>query len=270
MARTPQFVRWSLPLACALREDTDVTDPEQTERQLRSLLTYSECVARGREYEGVCVSEEDPSRGFVSEEVLLAYGGREFVAQLCPTCPSNILRERPNSNLAGCFGMLVLDEALTSALNQLLQEEELEQQVAKHFLATTPAHWGLWTSEALNETQMMVLHSALSALAVRSEHCEVTELLTALSLARACASAIHFRLYPAGESDAHAWRLDPHCRRCKATMPERGRFCSICRLEAHAEPSRRRKVRGGRPYVPLATFLGESGAQAFRAKHGLT
>lgn len=269
MARTPHFVRWSLPLVCALREDTDVTDPEQTERQLRSLRTYSDCVARGREYEGVCVSEEDPSRGFASEEVLLAYGGREFVAQLCPACPSNILRGQPSSGLAGCFGMLVLDEALTSALTRLLQEKELQQQVTNHFLATTPAHWGLWTSDALTESQVMVMQSVVGALATQSEHCEVNELLTALSLAREQASTIHLRLYPTGESDAHAWRLDPHCRRCKATMPERGRFCSVCLLEAHAEPPRRRKVRGGRPYVPLATFLGESGAQALLARHGL-
>ncbi len=38
---TPEFVRWTLAQICALRDETDVTDPEQAERQLRSLRELS-------------------------------------------------------------------------------------------------------------------------------------------------------------------------------------------------------------------------------------
>jgi ribosomal protein L37E len=266
MVETPPFVRWTLALACPLREDSaDVSDPELTERQLRSLRGYSDAVHKGRLFDGICLAPgaltSATPLGFPALEVLNAYGGETFVAAQCPDCPANVLRQRAGSGLAGCFGLLPYDSALAEAW-----EEAIGGNDGAHlFLATSPRWFGLWAASPLSPAHLESLESILAALVhLHPAHVEFHQ---AVRLARQQQLALHVQANPTGSFDEQAWRIAPHCQRCKATMNERQHRCSTCGLVARAEPARQRKPRGLRPYVPLARFLGESGAAAFLARY---
>lgn len=265
MAVTPEFVRWTIPLACALREDTDVTNPEQTERQLRSLRTYSDCVAEGREFAGVCISGSDPSLGFPSAEVLQAYGGETLVHSQCDHCQVNLLRGRQLSGLAGCFGTLILGHERGARLDAAIEHAGQGDRFDLLFLPTRPRWYGLWTAPALTVDQQLALHDLLS-LVDCAPFADWQEFRAALAIALAKPAELHLQNFPAGEASATTWSTVAHCQRCKAPMGERERHCATCGLSAHAQPRRQRKVRGGRPFVPLARFLGEPGTQALLAR----
>lgn len=266
MAATPEFVRWTLPFACALRDDTDVTSAEQTERQLRSLRTYSDCVHKGRESERICVSDIDPGMGFPSQEVLQAYGGTEFVHQQCDTCHVNVLRGRQGSGLAGCFGTLLMGAERGRLIEMAIERSGMGARVAELFLPTTPRWHGLWTQAELSGDQRQTLLAIFGAI----DHAampDLREFHVALSLALQHHLPVHVQSYPAGEAERDFWRVNAHCSRCKATMGQREQRCTVCGLLARAEPVRQRKARGNRPYVPLVRFLGEAGARDFAARY---
>ncbi len=266
MSATPPFVRWTLPLACALREETDVTDPQQTERQLRSLRTYSDCLHAGRELDGVCISADDPTMGFPALEVLNAYGGAPLIHAQCDGCALNVVRGRARSGLAGCFGLLALKPDVTARVDDAIERAGIKSAINELFLPTTPRWYGLFAQQILDAPRITVLQQVFAAMS-ESLSLEKLEFQTALELALRASISLHMRCYPAGESEPDGWRLQAHCGRCKAPMAERARQCGVCGLLAHAEPRRQRKTRGIRPFVPLARFLGAQGAQDFQAKY---
>lgn len=268
MPATPQFVRWTLPLACALRDDTDVTDPEQTERQLRSLRTYSDCLYAGRELDGVCISASDPGMGFPAAEVISAYGGEGFIYQQCDACALNVVRGREKSGLAGCFGLLAFWPERGALLEQAIDQTLSAAAVAEHFLPTAPRWIGLWTLPQLDAPHIAIMQRLFAAIESQLT-IEEREFHTALMTAQRENVAIHLRGYPAGESAPDGWRLAAHCGRCKASMSERSRRCVVCGQLAHAEPSRRRKTQGNRPFVALERFLGAPGAEEFRTRYAI-
>ena len=259
MPGTPQFVRWTLAHSCALREETDVTSAEQTERQLRSLRAYSDCRHEDRVFEDVCLAADNPALGFPSHEVLTAYGGETFVRSQCDSCAANTLRGRTTSGLAGCFGTLVLDAPRGASIDRAIASAALEERVAAHFLPTQPRWYGLWTTTPLTVAQLAVLRNLWEAMTETPQATD-NEFLAALNIAQQHGFELHVRLYPAGESDRDWWRLAAHCGRCKAPQNPLERRCAVCGLVAPAEPARKRKPRGNRPFVPLARFLGEQAA----------
>jgi hypothetical protein len=252
---TPPFIRWSLEFECALREETDVTSPEATERQLRVLRSYSDAVHAGRMLDGICFdSDEDGGAefGFRAEDVLAVYGGAEFIHSQCDGCPANTIAGRSGSALAGCFGLLTLDEHL----QELLARRESIERLHEVFLPTTPAWYGLWVSSPLTEQQCDALAELFVGVPALAGLFRLEDRLNA-GLQR----NLHVQSFPAGAFDAHQWVIHSHCPRCKGPMTDHDRRCAVCGLVACAEPERVRKPRGRRPFVPLTSFLGDAGAK---------
>jgi hypothetical protein len=242
MTSTPPFIRWSLERPCALREDADITSPEATERQLRVLRSYSDAVHDGRVRDGICFAPDEdggPEYGFRAADVLEVYGGEEFVRSQCDACPSNTIAGRSGSALAGCFGLIVLDDPL----RELLSRPAWIERVHAVFLPTNPAWFGLWANSPFAQPQLELLAELFAEVPGRQR------------------GEFHVQSFPAGEFDARSWIIHAHCPRCKGPMSEREHRCAVCGLVCHAEPERRRKPRGRRPFVPLKTFLGEAKAK---------
>ncbi|HTN73723.1 MAG TPA: hypothetical protein VL096_00695 [Pirellulaceae bacterium] len=258
MQRTPEFVLWTLSQACALRDDTDLTDPAQADRQLRVLRSYADALFAGRCWDGICLNATE-DRGFRSADVLAAYGGETLVHAQCDACPANVLRERDVGRFAGCFGWLILDDTLLAAFTRTLAK--LEPSVTSYH--------SLWIDTAPSIEQL-ALHRSLCVQMV-SEHAElgavVAEYQAALTLAASGAATLHWQLFPIGITDGLAWRIATHCPRCKASMSREERTCQACHFQGHCEPERKRKTRGQRPFTPLATFLGEAGARDYLQRY---
>jgi hypothetical protein len=278
MTRTPEFVRWTLVHACALREETNVADPEQTARQLHALRMLDEGLAAGRVFEGICLENEPTAAraadvyGLVVDEVFAAYGGEASVRAQCGSCPANLWP--PESRLAGCFGMLVLDEPLAPLLEQTLHAARASAREAfdQAFPPTTPLRYGVW-ADPIGAAQLDWLAKLLAGLASAAAHLpderrrEIDQLALAIERAQTTGLTLAARLFPPGTADALAWTVDAHCSRCRASLAERAARCHVCGLNSRPVPPRRRKPRGRRPFVPLARFLGDAGAAQFLARY---
>ncbi len=266
---TPEFVRWTLAQSCALRDETDVTDPEQAERQLRSLRELSIARAERRIVQGVCLAHDalahrdsTQARGFLASEVLAAYGGEALVTSQCTMCPANVLPgESPGERLAGCFGLLILESPLVeqfeAAIEQVRACDRMRFDAA--FLASQPRHYGVWATP-LESPQVALLVEIFRELQHDEASREVTEFCRALQLAQATGISLQARLYPPGVVQSLAWTVASHCPRCRAPMTMAARRCLTCQFVGRALPEKKRKPRGQRPYVPLARFLGERAA----------
>lgn len=274
LMNTPPFVRWTLRQACRLRELTDIADVEQTERQLRSLREYSDAVHQGRCHAGICLRALDgdlrdvhAAMGFPADEVLAAYGGAELVEAQCGRCAVNLLRGRPGSGLAGCFGLYPLDEAEQARWETALAQVEAGILTAAPFLPTQPRWVGLWHASPLTVSQLEGLRALLAEPCLRAEASrERVELAQAIERALLAGVELHLRLYPPGTADGQHWTIASHCRRCRAPMNDRERRCGVCCFVGRPEPTRRRKTRGSRPYLPLVRFLGETRSAALLEK----
>src|SRR6476620_1026771 len=110
---TPEFLVWAIERRCPLRQIAGFEDPERTERHLRTLRAYSDAVAQGRIFEGICIEADDPPqqfglRGFRVAEALTLYGGLEGAAAACRDCSANAANQANPDSLAGSFGMVPL------------------------------------------------------------------------------------------------------------------------------------------------------------------
>ena len=250
MEHTPHFVRWTLARACPLREETDVADPDQTERQLRVLRTYADAAHAGRCYEGLCV-DEAIEHGFFAEEVLAAYGGEPFVLAQCANCPANTLAARETGNVAGCFGWLVLNEEVIARLEKSLGSVET---------GTMPRWYGLWMENAPSRA-LLALQAAVWDWP--SNDSQIVDFRAAIKIALADNVRLYWSLSPRGKSDGLSWTIAAHCPRCKASITRREQRCAVCGFVGACAPERTRKARGRRPYQPLARILGAERAEAF-------
>lgn len=237
---TPEFVAWTLAHSCALREETDITDPVAAERQLRVLRSLADALAAGRCHQGICVDEQE-TRGFRADDVLEVYGGAEFINTQCLPCPANTVATRGEGAWAGCFGWLILTPALRSALGASHQRLWMHRQADRDMLAT-----------------QVDLFTTLAAADPLVHH-----YLAALRLASTRDVPLHWRLFPAGHTQGSTWWLPTHCPTCGAPQAREQRHCRVCGYIGHCAPEQKRKARGQRPFTPLAKFLGEAGAEAF-------
>jgi len=279
VAITPEFVRWALPQPCPLREIDRWEDPEQTERQLRPLRAYCEAVAEGRLFEGICVDAavtDDPAaaKGFLATEILDAYGGTDQVQSLCRSCPANALKKIDDRMLAGCYGMFELagrEESLQAVIEAVVVENNLDAELRQAFLPTMPRWNGLWADSPLEPQQVQLLARLLSAVVERDTTFAelLRDVLAALQVARQAKLQLHVAFVPKGEVVGEKWIVAAHCARCRTAWREASRRCVVCNTAGPPQPSRRRNVRGNRPYWRLSGFLGPENVEPFLERYQL-
>ncbi len=268
--QTPEFLVWSLERRCELRQIAGFEDPERTERHLRTLRAYSEAVAEGRVFEGICVA---PPNGFQVADALSLYGGLATAEYACRECPANALRKENSNSLAGCFGMVGLPQdetAVPSAVEEAISRLNLRANVAANFPATKPAWYGLWMHSPLDAPRALLLKFILrNACGSESgDRKSTNELVLGLSAAYEQNLPLHVRLYPRGEVQGTWWNLVPHCQICRA--PWQNDICEQCQVCGYvgrpASPPKRR-ARGTRPYWPLERMMGKEKAAEFLVRY---
>ncbi len=266
---TPEFIRWALELPCALRMGKKWSDPEQTERQLRSLRAYSDAVREDRTFERICVQrfgvEEEPL-GFMIDEVLDAYGGAREVDANCPTCPANAVLSRSDVGLAGCYDLLAKSElnCIDQDLERIVARLDIAPSYRRRFPITTPPWYGLWMQGRPTADQLHCVLRILDAARKQSSPSRALNVfIQAIQVALDQDIPMRWKLEPAGEVEGQSWVIPSHCPDCKAFQDEAKDRCSVCGRAGRAFGIRRRKVRGNRPYWKIERFLGVAESKAF-------
>jgi hypothetical protein len=258
---TPEFLAWAIEYTCPIRGFQDGRDPERTERQLRAARAVSDARVEGRVYEGLCV---DPPNGFRIEEALNVYGGSATAERHCLACPANSSPRR----LAGCFGLLPVCQSLRESVERVASDHANGYEHI--FQRTSPRWYGLWMQPPLQGAKLTFLRDVLEA----TEICEIDQpqiasLRAGVETATATQYPLHTALYPPGRVEGPWWRLASHCRRCKAVWSTaKSRHCGTCGYIGHPAPEKKRHARGLRPYLPLASMLGERAAAEFLVRYG--
>lgn len=265
---TPEFLRWSLDCACSLRDLCPSGEPEQVERQLKTLRAVAECEADGRVLSGVCfpVELDRPHAappiplGFRLDEALAAYGGDDRASFPCLQCAAHVDRGRGPVRLAGCYGLVdwrPVQSELFVVVDNLLGESTSDARRSELFLATTPSWRGLWVTSPLDAARLDVLRPLIARLSARGEAWR--EVFGRLAAALAVASienlSLHVAYGAAGRIDGRSWTVDAHCPRCRAPQAANARNCDCCGSDARPSPARKRLGRGRRPFRPLTEFL---------------
>lgn len=261
---TPQFVRWAILNSCPLRQMDDENLPDVTFRQLRGLRELSVGLIEGRVMDGICVHPDATSArpttalGFLINEVLDAYGDKEFVAGCCTPCPANaVARDQPDT-WAGCYGWLpasddfnfeitskhppspiavTAEETSTQTselkidLVQLMDDVILDaDQMAKadvFFKKTSPRWYGIWQASRLDSDQIDFLLCVFDEMVLRVASRSAdrlqpnSDLVRFRNALRACSEhslELHLELIPPGTSDGATWIQVAHCPACKHEM----------------------------------------------------
>jgi len=277
---TPEFLLWSLGFQCPLRGLEDGSNPERTERQLRSARATSDARREGRVFEGIAV---DPPNGFRIDEALAIYGGEEAARRACGDCPANALAGDDNPlfrngpvpespSLAGCYGLVRLPDdpaGVHAAVEQGTGRAYGSVPWESVCHVTTPRWFGLWAESPLDAEHLLVRYNVLAAAPIDDPLCRqgIAELLVALNVAFDAGLRLHVRLYPPGHVEGTTWRLAPHCPRCKAAWPAPAAGCAVCGYLGHPAPDQKRRARGQRPYFPLARLLGPEQAELFMGRY---
>jgi hypothetical protein len=252
---TPEFVAWTIPLDCPLRELSDWRSPVQTERLLRPLRACSEAIAEGRVSEGVARQDSASGQGgFRVTDVLAPYGELISIDRLCAGCPANASLRGPRPGWAGCYGEFARDEGGGDLARSM---EPMWRDLAgpQLFPATEPAWYGLWMRSEPTREQLLGLEAVFSHLASTECVRGVRDFLAAVRTSLDNDLSLIVELSPAGELVADGWIIAAHCPRCRAERPEmRSCRCQACGDVNHPLPARKRKRRGMRPYRPLSEF----------------
>ena len=260
--QTPEFLAWAIEYTCPLRGSQDGSDPERTERQLRSARAVSDARREGRVLEGMCVQPPD---GFWISDALSIFGGEAAARADCRECPANALLESDADALAGCYGLLPLpgDAAgFYDAVERAIDAQYGQLAWPEHYPATRPRWYALWLAPALDGAGLLDRFSILNGVAGESP--QLAELRAALNVTYTIGGRVHVRLYPPGRVEGPWWRLAPHCPRCKAEWKDAAaRRCGVCGQSGFPVPEQKRRARGRRPYFPLTRLLGAEQAASF-------
>jgi hypothetical protein len=245
-----------------LREDYDWTDPEQTERLLRPVRAVDDAYRADRVREGIALQKLpaadtplDQIYGFRIEETLAVFGGEAAVQRSCPTCPANALAIGAQPVLAGCYGVVYLDDPATfhAAIDEIAQRARLSEASESCFGAIRPRWYGLWLRERIDpatcELLLAIFEDAGEAASEAAPG--LVELIAAVRVSLDTGLPLYTRLIPRGRRLQYGWKLDSHCKRCKAPRPISDPVCQVCGLRGDVCAGRTRKVRGSRPYYPL-------------------
>jgi hypothetical protein len=264
---TPEFVRWTLGRPCPLREDYDWTDPEHTERLLRPVREVGRARREGRTVEGVALLDPPPlaepyeaALGFVIEEALAVFGGEAEVISACGACPANAAALVSPDALAGCYGMFYLAgaAALHEAVEDSIAGRQRNRDFEDAFPDWRPRWYGFWLTSPLSGPQMSLLIAILEEVHAKASSAApgLGEFLRGLGVSRDRGLPLYVRLIPSGRQTGDQWKLDSHCRRCRAPRPLRDPKCRVCGVRGEVCAGRTRNIQGRRPYQPLIRQLG--------------
>ena len=290
---TPEFLRWTLAVACKLKDFSQWKNPDRVERHLRAVRVCETAIREGRVLDGICVAAEqcgDDSAntlGFRIADVVESFGSLEAIAETCEQCAANAIKELHPAANVGCFGLLPITNIhvhpvgkttvlgatnLQQLLDKVLSDNlELSSRIAKCFVATQPAWYGLWIPDSPSLQQRQVQLEVLDTLLVSVTDAQVNsawKLFTAaLRISVKHDIEIRIELCPAGVRDNVNWTVPEHCCRCHApwkpdlrkSMPS----CQICNYQGHPNKRHQGFVQGKRPYWKLSQFLGEQQAALF-------
>jgi len=277
---TPAFVRWSIRQKCSLRQETDLSDPEQTARCLGSVREVNCAIAEGRVVDGFGLKMRDTDAlAFSIDEVLSPFGGIGYVRDICATCPGNVeIKNQFNpsgdhqirlgdASFAGCFGQITIDD-FQEAVRQL--PKPLAAMLPKGCLPSEPFWFGLWCKKIWEQNDLNVLSKVLEHQILNQQDFlkestsekissrQSSELLRFEEAVKKCASCslkLDIESYPAGCSDGLNWQIETHCGRCKAFQKEGTSSCDTCGRQGGPQATRKRKVLGLRPYVSISDLV---------------
>jgi hypothetical protein len=289
---TPEFLRWTLAVACNLKDFPQWKSPDRVERHLRAVRICETTIREGHVLDGICVDAQhgkDPADalGFRIADVVESFGSLEAIAKTCQHCAANAIKElHPTANV-GCFGLMPITNIQVHPVNEttVLGETNLQQlldeilkdnldlglRVAKHFAPTRPVWYGLWIPDSPSLQQRQVLLEVMDELlmSVRDSHVNSAWKLFAAAMRISVEHDFEIRieLCPAGVRDNVNWTVPEHCCRCHApwkpdlrkSMPS----CQICKYQGNPNKRHQGFVQGKRPYWKLSQFLGEQQAAVF-------
>ncbi len=268
---TPEHVRWTLVHNCPLRAGTDVSDPDQTERLLRTVRYISDFSQWRFVIDNLAITKNvaETYFAFDTSKAAAPFGGFDEINQCCQECPAN----GGGAGWAGCFGTVALptepksrarymdffdtppmtpegDEAVPRTVSNRwffiwreLQSDDLSKRQAalrtlRIICAAIPDHYkelGLPVSVILGWRDLSGLFVALR------HHPEMRVVLSA---------------HPAGITSGRSWQVDPHCIQCKASWwNEKKQTCEICGHLGGRQPTRTRKRIGIRPFRPIEELV---------------
>ena len=290
---TPEFLRWTLAVACKLKDFSQWKNPDRVERHLRAVRVCETAIREGRVLDGICVAAEQcgddstKTLGFRIADVVESFGSLEVIAETCEQCVANAIKElHPVANV-GCFGLLPITNIhvdpvgkttvlgatnLQQLLDKVLRDNlELSSRIAKGFVPTQPAWYGLWIPDSPSLQQRQVQLEVMDELlmSVTDSHVNSAWKLFAAAMRISVEHDLEIRieLCPAGVRDNVNWTVPEHCRRCHApwkpdlrkSMPS----CQTCNYQGHPNKRHQGFVQGKRPYWKLSQFLGEQQAALF-------
>ena len=284
---TPEFIVWSIEHVCPLREDLNAPSTENTWRHLRPLHCYSRAELESRIFEGICVQlhpdeiddVNDRHLGFLADELFEFYGGETFVRQQCVNCPANAAEVVWSRALAGCVGM-VREDATSPGLSKLVAQSidrlGLKTQLDAVTFESVQPWYALWHISDNEQIRLKLLEEIFADLlahldegkcASRFQNEELITFYEALKISQQDSSAMRCEHFPQGTVDGNDWIVSSHCYRCHAPMSDESTCCENCGRVGCAQPSRKRRSRGDRPYWSLSGFLGKKGAAEFLSRY---
>jgi hypothetical protein len=290
---TPEFLRWTLAVACNLKDFSQWKNPDKVERHLRAVRVCETAIREGRVLDGICVAagqgvdDSANTLGFRIADVVESFVSLEAIAGTCEKCPANAIKElHPLAN-AGCFGLMPITNIdvypvgettvlggtnLQQLLDEVLRDNfELSSRITKYFPLTRPAWYGLWIPDSPSLQQRQVQLEVMDELLVAVTDTQVNlawKLFTAaLRISVKHDFEIRIELCPAGVRDNVNWTVPEHCCRChapwKPDLRKSMSSCQICKYQGHPNKRHQGFVQGKRPYWKLSQFLGEQQAALF-------
>ncbi|MEZ6094789.1 MAG: hypothetical protein R3C03_11225 [Pirellulaceae bacterium] len=273
---TPEFLIWAVDMTCPLKTFDRRGACYGAFRQLRALQECSRAELEDRVIDGVAFHRDsllpgdDELLGFLIDETLNNYGGRNFVSKHCSNCTAN-LEFRNTGRWAGCFGLAAFDDP--TFLRYLLgaASNVIEQSQYGGRIKTNPAWYGLWTNptvtgddlQNLGMTCRQILESKPDDLDANDSF---AQFVAALEAAFQSDLTMKLEYFPAGNSDGLRWEIPAHCGICKACRPSGSHPCIVCGATGQWQERVNRKVLGIRPYLRLADVIGTEHAESLRIR----
>ena len=283
---TPPFLQWTIAVPCPFRDPDAKNLTNAAFRELRSLRAISVGEMENRIIDGVCLhphvstDEAADAVGFPVEEVYAAFDGAEKVKRVCQACPANVpisgaeLDDGAEISRAGCFGWLPFGERSVDGSADFMRLMECEDSLpsdetsivtqfesaigsmeeSSPFRKTSPRWYGVWSLKKFNASQLVFLDHVCKK--VRCRSIAWRRLAQAIEIAVKFNLAFHVEMTPPGNSDGSSWTTEGCCATCgvaASTVP-----CQVCGSNAVPLRSRKMKVLGLRPYLKLASIVGQA------------
>ncbi|MBW3600503.1 MAG: hypothetical protein KY475_24970, partial [Planctomycetes bacterium] len=196
--------------------------------------------------------------GFLVEETLAVFGGEAEVEAACSDCPANAAARITDDELAGCYGMFYLADApaFHQAVEEAIAKLNIEHDVGRVLPNVQPRWYGFWlptpSSDGAQGSGLFFGHKFCDVAGdgpknnpdpLALPHClsdpAKRVLVTILAHVHTNAPAVapgldqflgglrtsldnriplYARLIPAGRRTGDAWKLNSHCRRCRAPV----------------------------------------------------